>query len=118
MSGMLKISGKVTQKFGRMGRARSAQTAFVRVVTPVKGVFIYFSFSLSEGRRHDAGVLADSGLLTQLQLRGFDTTGSPMCAYHRKIFPKNIAAFLNGNSANSHSQKHSSKIRTLTINVF
>ena len=79
-----------------MLRPRSAQTAFVRVVTPVKGVkcvFIYFSFSLSEGRRHDAGMLADSGLLTQLQLRAFDTTGSLMCACHRKISQKTLLFF-------------------------
>ena len=55
-----------------------------------KGVFIYFSLSLSEGRRHDAGVLADSGLLTQLQQRGFDTTGSRRCVYGDPAYPYRV----------------------------
>ena len=53
MSGILKISGKVTQTFGRMIqisgtttlRPSSAQTAFVRVVTP--RLFPYLLTSLS-----------------------------------------------------------------------
>ena len=55
-----------------------------------KGVFIYFSFSLSEGKRHDAGMLADSGLLTQIQQRGFDTTGCLMCVYGDPAYPHRV----------------------------
>ena len=51
---------------------------------------MYFSLSLSEGRRHDVGVLADSGLLTQLQQRGFHTTGGPMCVYGDPTYPYRV----------------------------
>lgn len=55
-----------------------------------KGVFIYFAFCLSEGRRHNAGMLTDSGLLTQLQQRGFDNTGCPMCFDGDPAYPHRV----------------------------
>ena len=33
------------------------------------------------GKRHDSGMLADSGLLNQLQQHSFDTGGRPLCIY-------------------------------------
>ena len=38
-------------------------------------------FFVSEGRKHDAGMLADSGLLHDLQRFAFSPTGQPMCIY-------------------------------------
>ena len=56
----------------------------------LKCVFIYFSFPFSEGRRYDAGMLADSGLLTQLQQKGVNTTGCLMCVYGDPVYPHRV----------------------------
>ena len=39
--------------------------------------FDYFS----EGKQHDAGMLAESKLLQQLEENAFDPNGNPMCVY-------------------------------------
>ena len=36
---------------------------------------------ISEGRMHDAGMLADSGFLNNLQRFAISATGQPMCIY-------------------------------------
>lgn len=38
-------------------------------------------FCISEGRKHDAGILADSGLLNNLQRFAISPTGQTMCIY-------------------------------------
>ena len=38
-------------------------------------------FGPVEGKRHDSGMLADSGSLNQLQQHSFDTGGRPLCIY-------------------------------------
>ena len=38
-------------------------------------------YCFSEGRKHDAGMLADSGLLRQLERSAFSLAGQPMCVY-------------------------------------
>ena len=38
-------------------------------------------YCISEGRKHDAGMLADSGLLRQLERSAFSLAGRPMCVY-------------------------------------
>ncbi|XP_027058559.1 uncharacterized protein LOC113685269 [Pocillopora damicornis] len=43
-----------------------------------------------EGRKHDAGMLADSGLLNDLQRFAFSTTGQPMCLYGDPAYPLRI----------------------------
>lgn len=45
---------------------------------------------LSEGRRHDAGMLADSGLLRELQQNAFSPTGDAMCVYGDPAYPLRI----------------------------
>ena len=35
----------------------------------------------TEGRRHDAGILAESGLLQDLQNHAYSPTGQPLCIY-------------------------------------
>lgn len=49
-------------------------------------VNIYFS----EGRKHDAGMLADSGLLQQLNQYAFSSAGNPMCLYGDPAYPLRI----------------------------
>ena len=50
-------------------------------------LFFYFT---TEGRKHDAGMLADSGLLNDLQRFAFSTTGQAMCLYGDPAYPLRI----------------------------
>lgn len=50
---------------------------------------IFVSFFL-EGRKHDAGMLADSGLLRDLQRHAFSPTGQPMCIYGDLAYPLRV----------------------------
>ena len=43
-----------------------------------------------EGRRHDTGMLADSGLLQNLQQFAFSPTGQAMCIYGDPAYPLRI----------------------------
>ena len=49
--------------------------------------FVFNSFTSTEGRKHDAGMLADSGLLAQLQQNAISPTGEPMCLYGDPAYP-------------------------------
>ena len=43
-----------------------------------------------EGKRHDASMLKDSGLLQDLGQYAFSTTGTPMCIYGDPAYPLRI----------------------------
>ena len=43
-----------------------------------------------EGRRHDSGMLADSGLLDSLRQHSFDTNGNPLCIYGDPAYPLRV----------------------------
>ena len=45
---------------------------------------------LSEGRRHDSGIVADSGLLNDLEQHAFPRGGNPMCIYGDPAYPLQI----------------------------
>ena len=45
---------------------------------------------VSEGRKHDASMLADSGLLRDLQQYAFDHGGQPMCLYGDPAYPLRV----------------------------
>ena len=47
-------------------------------------------FGYQEGRKHDAGMLADSGLLNDLQRYAFSPTGQAMCLYGDPAYPLRI----------------------------
>ena len=51
--------------------------------------FLYPS-PVSEGRKHDASMLADSGLLRDLQQYAFDHGGQPMCLYGDPAYPLRV----------------------------
>ena len=51
--------------------------------------FLLFFFVL-EGRKHDAGMLADSGLLHDLQQYAFSPAGQPMCIYGDLAYPLRV----------------------------
>lgn len=45
---------------------------------------------VSEGRKHDASMLADSGLLRDLQQYAFDHGGQPTCLYGDPAYPLRV----------------------------
>ena len=45
---------------------------------------------ISEGRRHDAGILADSNLLDRLEQHAYSTNGQPLCLYGDPAYPLRI----------------------------
>ncbi|XP_028418307.1 uncharacterized protein LOC114543582 [Dendronephthya gigantea] len=56
-----------------------------------------------EGKRHDAGMLAESGLLQTLEAQAFSTRGDPMCLYGDPAYPLRVhlqAPFRQGNLTN------------------
>ena len=55
-------------------------------------VFLRQLFS-TEGRKHDAGMLADSGLLRDLSQYAFSTTGHPLCLYGDSAYPLRVHPF-------------------------
>ena len=49
--------------------------------------FVHF---VPEGRKHDAGMLADSGLLRDLERHAFSPTGNPMALYGDPAYPLRV----------------------------
>ena len=47
-------------------------------------------YLFSEGKKHDAGMLADSGLLRQLERSAFSLAGQPMCVSGDPAYPLRI----------------------------
>ena len=47
-------------------------------------------FYLSEGRKHDAGMLRESGLLPMLQHNAISPTGQPLCVYGDPAYPLRV----------------------------
>lgn len=50
---------------------------------------MYFNLIL-EGKKHDAGMLAESGLLAALEAHAFSVTGQSMCIYGDPAYPLRI----------------------------
>ena len=47
-------------------------------------------FCISEGHKHDAGMLADWRLLTNLQTFAVSPTGQPICIYGNPAYPLRV----------------------------
>ena len=62
---------------------------FVILGSDYEFAVLVFNF-IAEGRKHDAGMLADSGLLNDLQRFAFSSTGQPMCLYGDPAYPLRI----------------------------
>ena len=62
---------------------------FVILGSDYEFAVLVFNF-IAEGRKHDAGMLADSGLLSDLQRFAFSSTGQPMCLYGDPAYPLRI----------------------------
>ena len=50
----------------------------------------YLFFHFSEGRKHDAGMLRESGLLPMLQRNAISLTGQPLCVYGDPAYPLRV----------------------------
>ena len=46
--------------------------------------------SFTEGKKHDAGMLASSGLLTLLENHSFSNDGKPLCLYGDPAYPLRV----------------------------
>lgn len=53
-----------------------------------EGTYRFFHFS--EGRKHDAGMLRESGLLPMLQHNAISPTGQPLCVYGDPAYPLRV----------------------------
>ena len=56
----------------------------------LKKIIICFIFVFKEGRRHDSGMLADSGMYDELARNSFDLAGHPLCLYGDPVFPLTV----------------------------
>ena len=50
----------------------------------------FFWTFVSEGQKHDAGMLADSGILNDVGNFAFSPAGQPMCVYGDPAYPLRI----------------------------
>ena len=79
---------KENQRMVYNGHKRVHALKFQSIVTP-NGLSANL-FGPVEGRRHDSGMLAMSGLLPQLQHMSFSPTGQAMCIYGDPAYPHRI----------------------------
>ena len=49
-----------------------------------------YLFCIAEGRKHDSGLLADSGLLPVLEEHAVSPAGHPMCLYGDPAYPLRV----------------------------
>ena len=53
-------------------------------------IIIFFIFVFQEGRKHDSGMLADSGEYNELAMNSFDPAGHPLCLYRDPAYPLRV----------------------------
>ncbi|XP_065055206.1 uncharacterized protein LOC135683782 [Rhopilema esculentum] len=70
------------------GHKRVHAIKFQSVVVP--NGLIANLFGPVEGRRHDSGILAMSGLLNQLEQHSFTPDGQPLCIYGDPAYPQRV----------------------------
>ena len=63
-----------------------AQLLFNSMLKPSQGKWTF----VSEGRKHYAGMLADSGLLKEMGNFAFSPAGQPMCVYGDPAYPLRV----------------------------
>ena len=50
----------------------------------------FFVYVSTEGKRHDSGMLAESGLMGQLELNAHSMNNQPMCLYGDRAYPLRV----------------------------
>ena len=76
------------QRILNNGHKRVHGLKFQFVVAP--DVHIASLFGPVEGRRHDSGMLVDSGLLQELLQYSFAPDGTPLCVYGDRAHPSRV----------------------------
>ena len=61
----------------------------IRLSPKTKKMFIYF-LSITEGRKHDAGMLRMSGLYQDLERHSWAPDGTPLCVYGDPAYPHRV----------------------------
>ena len=56
----------------------------------LENIGMYIVVDVSEGKRHDAAILRDSGLLANLENYAISPAGQPMCLYGDPAYPLRI----------------------------
>ncbi|CAH3183760.1 unnamed protein product [Porites lobata] len=87
----------LNQRLVYNGHKRVHALKFQSVVTP--NGLVANLYGPVEGKKHDAGMLRDSGLYNDLQRYAFSPTGQPLCIYGDPAYPLRIhiqAPFRNG----------------------
>ena len=79
---------KQNQRVLYNGHKRVHAIKFQSVVAP-NGIIANL-FGPVEGRRHDSGMLAMSGLLEELETHSFSPTGQPLCIYGDPAYPHRV----------------------------
>ena len=76
------------QRIFYIGHKRVHAIKFLSVVTPNR--MIANRYGPTEGRRHDSGILAMSGLLNKLSQHSFSPDGQPLCIYGDPAYPQTV----------------------------
>ena len=92
-------NGIIAHIFGPVGKFVNVITQFsykvnIYATNPNLGIF-----NFTEGKKHDAGMLADSNFLHQLEENAFSSDGNPMCVCGDSAYPHRVhlqAPFRNG----------------------
>lgn len=79
---------KEDQRMACNGHKRVHALKFQSIATP--NGLITNLFGLVEGKRHDSGMLAMSGIMPQLIQMSFSPTGQAMCIYGDQAYPQRI----------------------------
>ena len=76
-------------------------------------------FGISEGKKHDAGMLADSGLLHLLEQRAVSPDGHPMCLYGDPAYPLrvNLQAPFRGNHITAEMEMFNKSMSEVRVSV-
>ena len=88
-------SGIIASMYGPVGNVFISIGNCCVVLWRIRKAILSFCFfvytkkkiNIAEGKKHDAGMLAESGLLADLQQNGFSPTGQPMCLYGDPAYP-------------------------------
>lgn len=108
----------VNQRIVFNGHKRVHSIKFQSIVTP--NGLIGNLFGPVEGRRHDAGMLADSGILGHLQQFSFSPrTGLPLCVYGDPAYPlrAHLQAPFRGNGLTPQEKNFNQSMSAVRVSV-
>lgn len=72
------------------GEGRVLREKARRLNIVLLSLYILHFFFSQEGRKHDSGMLADSGVYNELTRNSFDLAGNPLCLYGDPAYPLRV----------------------------